>query len=560
MDYSFILKMFAGVGMFLFAISLIEDALKQSAGRMFKLLMKKYTRRNVTAILSGVIVTGILQSSSMVSLIMLAFVGAGILTTGNALAVVLGANVGTTISNWLVVAFGFKVNIEPFCYPAVGLAGLGLVLFANHHKLKNFLHVLMGVGLLFIGIGWIKSGAEEQVMQFDLSKYTGYSLFTYLIFGFILTSFIQSSSATMAIALSALNAGLIALPVAVSVVIGAEVGTTIKIVLGSARGSAAKKRLALGNFLFNIFTAILSFIFLEQILNLLSGIFRLHDALITLVAFQSFINIVSLILLFPFLGLFAKFLERRFKSSEVSAAAYINHASIKEGDSAIDLFRKEVGYFVNNAMLFNLEAFEKHNSGFRQAEEYAAINRKKKFSSRSFFEKYEWLKELQGELHSFYIKLHTVKLTEQQSLQLDQLISAARSTMHAAKSVKDVSRNISDLERSSKNIKYQFYLRLGTEMEKLYDHLNELMQTRDVVVFGKLQELLKDLQHNYTITLKEFYADTEKTSLPDLDITTTLNFHRELFGSHKAMLMAIKDLTLDSKQAHEFNEIPMYLT
>src|SRR6185295_19380929 len=301
MDYSFILKMFAGVGMFLFAISLIEDALKQSAGRMFKLLMKRYTRHNSTAVLTGVIVTGILQSSSMVSLIILAFVGAGVLTTRNALAVVLGANIGTTISKWLVVAFGFKVNIEPFCYPAVGLAGLGLVLFANHYRLKSAMHILMGVGLLFIGIGWIRSGAEEQVMKFDLSQYTGYSLFTYLIFGFILTSFIQSSSATMTIALSALNAGIIGLPVAVSVVIGAEVGTTIKVMIGSVSGNAAKKRLALGNFLFNIFTAILSFIFLKQILILLSSIFLIHDPLITLVAFQSFINVVSVLLLFPLL-------------------------------------------------------------------------------------------------------------------------------------------------------------------------------------------------------------------------------------------------------------------
>ncbi len=119
-----ILKLAGGVGLFLFAMYLIEESLKNLSGRRFKLFLQRITKNSIGAVAGGAIVTGVLQSSSMVSLIVLAFVGAGVFTMKNALAIILGANLGTTLDSWVVALIGFKMNVEVLAYPAVFVGGL----------------------------------------------------------------------------------------------------------------------------------------------------------------------------------------------------------------------------------------------------------------------------------------------------------------------------------------------------------------------------------------------------------------------------------------------------
>ena len=132
----YIFKLFAGIGLFLFAMYLLEDSLKNLSGRNFKRFLQRITQTRLGAVTGGAIVTGILQSSSMVSLMVLAFVGAGVFTMKNALAIILGANLGTTLTSWLVATLGFKMNIEVAAYPAVFVGGLLLILFSNRKIFK----------------------------------------------------------------------------------------------------------------------------------------------------------------------------------------------------------------------------------------------------------------------------------------------------------------------------------------------------------------------------------------------------------------------------------------
>jgi phosphate:Na+ symporter len=127
-------KILAGVAIFLLGIRFLEDSLQQLAGRKFKLFLKKYTTNKLRAISGGAIVTAVLQSSSLVSLMVLAFTGAGIITMQNALAVILGANLGTTLDSWIVALAGFKINIENFSLPVAGIAGLGFAIFNKQSK------------------------------------------------------------------------------------------------------------------------------------------------------------------------------------------------------------------------------------------------------------------------------------------------------------------------------------------------------------------------------------------------------------------------------------------
>lgn len=554
-----IFKLAAGIGLFLFAMHLLEESLKNLSGRNFKLFLQRITKNNIGAVAGGIIVTVVLQSSSMVSLMVLAFVGAGVFSMKNAMAIILGANLGTTLASWLVATLGFKVNIEIVAYPAVCIAGLLLILFGNRKTIKYISYFLFGFGLLFIGLSFMKTAMENQVQDFDFTPYSQMPLIVFLLLGFVFTVIIQSSSVTMALTLSALYAGAINFPIAATIVLGAETGTIIKVLLSAIGGNASKKRVALGNLLFNIFITAFAFALLNPILLLITDVFIIKDPLIGLVAFSSFINLLAILIFLPILNFYSRFLEHFFKETDASAAAFIGHASVAEPETALDLFRRETKYFIHNSMLFNLELFKIDTQSLRKQSDFKEINEKRDYFSKTKEEKYEFLKQLQGELQAFYLALRT-KLQPEQGSELNQLIAAVRSAMHAVKSVKDIGSNITNLRSSSKDIKYNFFLYHKKETEKLYQELNAFISKEKEASFENLKAVFDTIQNNYTAVLNDFYTNAQNTAIEDIDITTIINFNRELFTSNKAILMAVKDCLLDEKQATEFNEIPVYRT
>ena len=529
------------------------------SGRNFKLFLQRTTKNRVGAVAGGAVVTGVLQSSSMVSLMVLAFVGAGVFTMKNAMAIILGANLGTTLDSWLVATLGFKLDIEVAAYPVVFIGGMLLILFGNRKKIKYISYFLFGFGLLFIGLAFMKTAMEEQVKTFDFSQYAEMPLVVFLLIGFIITSLVQSSSVTMALTLSALHAGAIDFAPAAAIVLGSETGTTIKILVGSIGGIAAKKRVALGNFFFNVFLTVFAFILLKTTLLLITDIFKIKDPLIGLVTFSTLVNLVSIFIILPFLNPFAKLLEKFFKDTDASAAAFIGHANIKEPETALDLFRRETEYFIHNSILFNLGLFDIDIKSLCEHPDFKPINEKRKFFSKSSEEKYEFLKQLQGELQAFYLSLRT-KVQDERYAQLNQLISSVRSCMHSVKSMKDVAGNINNLSRSSKDIKFNFFRNHKMQTEDLYQQLNALMEQKTKANFDKLKIIFTGIQDNYSSSLNNFYKEAQNAPIEDLDITTALNFNRELFTSNKAMLMAVKDFLLQEKEADDFNEIPVYKT
>ncbi|MFN0206403.1 MAG: Na/Pi cotransporter family protein [Planctomycetota bacterium] len=538
-----ILKLAAGVGMFLFAMYLLEESLKNLSGRNFKLFLQRVTKNRISAVAGGAFVTAVLQSSSMVSLMVLAFVGAGVFTMKNAMAIILGANLGTTLDSWIVATLGFKVNIELVAYPGMFAAGLLLLIFNNRKTIRYICYFLLGFSLLFIGLSFMKAAMEEQVKTFDFSQFAGTPLAVFLLIGFIITLVVQSSSATMALTLSALHAGAITFPPAAAIVLGSETGTSIKILLGSMGGNASKKRVALGNFLFNAFLTVLALVLLKPLLSLITDVFKVNDPLIGLVTFSTLINFLSIAIFLPFLGPFATFLEKFFKDTDASATAFIGNANISEPQTALELFRRETEFFIHDAMLYNLGQFSIDTKPLEARSEFNSINEKRKFFSMTPEEQYEFLKQLQGEISAFYLKLRA-KLHGEQNVALNQWMSAARSAMHSVKSIKDIGRNIADLQRSSKDIKYDFFMRHRAETEELYRKFGGFLSHDKKVSVEALRSVFNTIRNSYNSALNNFYREAQSAPIEDVDITTALNFNRELFNSNQDMLNAVKDYLL----------------
>lgn len=553
--FNSVFKLLAGIGLFLVAMYLLEESLKNLSGRKFKLFLQRSAKNKFRAVSGGAIITGILQSSSMVSLMVLAFVGAGVFSMKSAMTVILGANLGTTLDSWLVATLGFKVNIEAISYPAVFLGGLLLIIYNSRKAIKYLSYFLIGFGLLFIALSFMKVSMEEQVKIFDLSAYAHMSSVVYLFIGFFITLLVQSSSVTMALTLSALHVGAIGFPSAVAIVLGSETGTTIKIVLASVGGIAAKKRVALGNFLFNIFLTISAFIFLKPIIVFLQDILNITDPLIGLVTFSSLINLLAILIFLPFLDPFVRVLEKFFTNTDPSGAAFITHANVKEPETALDLFRKESEYFIHNSMLFNLRQFEIDSDSLEQHPEFKSINEKRRYNKKTEEEKYEFLKNLQGELQVFYLELRR-NLQGDAYTELERLISALRNSMHAVKSIKDIRRNMNDLRRSSKDIKYDLFVQRKKDTEEIYQKLTALISGSKQPCQADFQMIFNNIKENYSSALKNFYQVAQNDPLEEMDMTTAINFNRELFSSNKAMLLAVRDLLLDPSGSEEILEGP----
>ena len=553
------LKMAAGIGLFIYAMYLIEEALKNLSGRNFKIFLQKITRTSIGGVVGGAIITAILQSSSIVSLMVLALVGAGVFTMKNAMSIILGANLGTTFSSWMLATLGFRFNIEILAYPAVFIGGILLVIASGKVLVKYLANFLIGFGLLFISLAFIKSSMEMHVKNFDLSAYSHMPLIVFLILGFVLTLIVQSSSVTMALSLSAIHAGAIGFLPAAAIVLGAETGTTIKILLGSIGGNSAKKRVALGHFIFNVFIMVLAFIFIRQIVDFISITVQLKDPILGLVAFSSLTNLLAILIFLPFLGPFTRLLQKTFQTSDTGNSAYIKNASVKESETALDLFKIELEYFIHNCILFNLEHFGVNVESIDQKSRFGSLNSKKGFAQLPPAEKYTFIKQHQGELQHFYIELRN-HIQGSILQKLTRWIAAVRSAMYSVKGIKDIDSNIVNLSHSSHNYKYGFYTHHQQECVELYSLFHALITRQNNSDFKALQTIYTQIQDNYTTALNDFYNEANKASINQLDMTTILNFNRELFTANKALLMAVKDLLLDEKEAGDFNDILEYKT
>ena len=545
-------KMVAGIAIFLLGIKFLEESLQELAGRPFKLFLKKQTENKLKAIGGGAIVTGVLQSSSVVNLMVLAFVGAGIIHMQNALAIILGANLGSTISNWIVALVGFKVNIENFALPITGVAGLGYVIANKDSRFYNWCRFLLGFSFLFVGLGFIREGMEDMVKTVDLKQYQDSAPIIFVLVGFIITTIIQASSATMALTLSALYAGAINLYDAMAITLGSEVGTTIKLFIASIKGSAVKKRVALGNFLINVITGTLIFFLLLPVNRLITDVIGIKDNLIALVFFQSFINIIGIIIFYPLLNVMGRFLEKRFRVAD-EETMFIHKVDTKEPSMALYAMEQEDRHFIAAVCDYILDCFGMEN----KLEKDMKLN--KRFADQNLSKKYEYIKFLYGEIHSYYIRLRETIKNKDDSDKGERLMSSVRNTMYAAKSFKDAVPDKDELHNSSNETKYAFYRQTKEEVKKFCESVQKLLMKEKHDSIDEVAAVYKSVTGGYTDTLKHLYQEGTAKHVSENEITTLLNFNREIFTGYKSLFFGIKDLLFDREQSKELDELPGFI-
>lgn len=258
MNYSFLdfLGLLGSVGLFLYGMKVMSEGLQKAAGDRLRNILSAMTRNRFTGTLTGFLITALIQSSSASTVMVVSFVNAGLMSLAQSMAVIMGANVGTTFTAWVIALFGFKVNISAFVLPLIGISIP--LLFTKKSRNKSIGEFLIGFAFLFMGLDLISKYVPDlqsnpEMFAF-LEHYASMGYWSVLIFvavGLVLTMVIQSSAATFAITLIMCSKGWIDFPLACALVLGSNIGTTVTPLLASMSGNVAAKRTAMGHLLFN---------------------------------------------------------------------------------------------------------------------------------------------------------------------------------------------------------------------------------------------------------------------------------------------------------------------
>ena len=446
----------AGVSILLFGMIMLEEGFKVFTKGPLQNILKGVTDKLYKSLTAGAFVTALIQSSSLVSVITISFISAGLISLSGGLGLIFGANIGTTATAWLVAGFGLKIKISALAMPVL-IFGL-IFSFQKKKSLKGIGNVLAGLGFFFLGIHYMKEGFDVfkdfiDLTQFAVTGFLGALLYTGL--GILITTILQSSSATLALILTALAAQQIEYENALALAIGANVGTTITAILGSLGSNIAGKRLAGGHFVFNIVTGIVALVLifpLARFVNVIADLVNIAptDYTLKLAIFHTIFNVMGVLIMIPFISKLEKLLIRVFKekiNKDIDEPKYLNKAVLEFPSSAITSLFKESKYLYQNA-IFEIVAhgLNIHRADIKSDLKIKKIIKKSTDPMGIDVEElyYKKVKTIYSEILIYATIIHDdLKLSKTQSKAVTDIKTANRKMVEIIKDVRELHKNVS---------------------------------------------------------------------------------------------------------------------
>ncbi len=404
MDYSFLdlLKLIGSLGLFLYGMKTMSEALQKVAGSKMRSILSAMTSNRFFGLFTGFLVTTIIQSSSATTVMVVSFVNAGLMTLGESIGVIMGANIGTTVTGWIISILGFKVNISAYALPLIGI-GLPLI-FSQKTIRRSWGEFLLGFALLFMGLDFLKGSVPDiksspELFSF-LQSYTnhGYgSILLFLFIGTILTIIIQSSSATMALTFVMCNEGWIPFEMAAAMVMGENIGTTVTANIAAAVGNLSARRAALVHFLFNIMGVIWLLALFYPFINTVDTIITNRNGLspmtkegvtmvpMALALFHTMFNISNAIVFIGFTKVFERMVVKLLPNKEEEEEfhlKFITTGMLSTAELSLIQARNEVQFFAKHTKkmfgfvrkLMSEDSESKFTKLFNRIEKYENIS------------------------------------------------------------------------------------------------------------------------------------------------------------------------------------------
>lgn len=510
----------AGVAIFLFGMLSLEEGFKAFTGGLLEKLLRKTTDGTWKSLAFGVVSTTFMQSSSLVSVITISFLSAGLIGLTAGIGIIFGANLGTTTGAWLIAGFGMKVKLSAYAMPMLVFGVIGI--FQNSRNLKGLGYILAGLGFLFLGIHHMKEGFDAFRDTIDLTAFSVDGYFGILVFtliGIFATVVMQSSHATLVLIITALSAQQITYDNALALAIGANVGTTITAIIGAMSANIQGRRLAAAHLIFNLVTAFIAILFINQIgsgvdwISAMVGIAD-DDYTLKLAVFHSVFNTLGIIVMVPYIDKLAntliKVMPEKIQAREKSM--YLNDSSFELPDTAMVSVRKETLRLYDNAFEIIAHGLNFHRTVILSDHNLSdEVHKKSQLIPIDFDAEYDQsIKGLYSEIIYFISRAQAV-MTPEQTNELFLLRAAGRDIVEAIKDTKHMYKNLSQyIISDNKYIQHEYNnlrIQLGSLMRELdnvringddpsailsLDNLKLNMEVNDSTINGKLEQLIRE--------------------------------------------------------------------
>ena len=503
MEYSFydFLKLIGSLGLFLYGMKIMSEGLQKVAGDRLRSILTAMTTNRVTGVLTGVLITALIQSSSATTVMVVSFVNAGLLTLAESISVIMGANIGTTVTAWIISIFGFKVDMAAFALPLLAIA-LPLI-FSGKSNRKSVGEFIFGFSFLFMGLSYLKANAPDlnanpEMLAF-VQNYTDMGFFSILLFlfiGTILTMIVQASAATMAITLIMCANGWISLKLGAALVLGENIGTTITANLAALTANTQAKRAALAHFVFNVFGVIWVLIIFHPFMQLVNWVvdtfFQTSNPEVAisykLSAFHSIFNICNVCILIW--GV--KLIERTVcalihpkEEDEEPRLRFITGGMLSTAELSILQARKEIHLFA-----------ERTHRMFGMVQDLLHTEKDDDFNKLfSRIEKYENISDnMELEIANYLNQVSEGRLSSESKLQIRAMLREVTEIESIGDSCYNLARTINRKRQTNQDF-----------TEKQYEHIHFMMKlTNDalaqmIVVVEKPEHQSIDINKSFNI-------------------------------------------------------------
>ena len=492
----------AGVAVFIIGMQFMEDGFKFFSGGILEKLIANSTNTNSKAIFLGITATAILQSSSLIAIIVISFLSAKIISLAGALGVVFGSAVGTTATTWIVSTLGVKIDIAAFALPMI-IFGV-IFRFYKNRNFQGVGNILLGLGFVFLGIGYMKDGFEDlkqgiNLAQFAIDGYAG--IIVYTLIGAFATVIIQSSSATMALTVTALVTGQIVYINAMAIAVGANIGTATTAALGAMVSNANSKRMAVGLFIFKGITAVITLASLYLMIDFVDYIskylgIKSDDWAMKLAVFHTLFNLVGLIVFSFFIPKLVIFLKKLFveeKESYITKPKFLDMEVVAVPFAALKATRKETIHLYDNASEVLSHAIMLHRHRYigksniskivKESSDIIDLNIDEFYESR--------IKSLYSDIIDYSIYFIN-ELDDEKRSYLNDLRNACRDIAESVKNTKELQKNIKKYISSNNGYIKDEYNYIREAIAKTINTINEIKNSKDEIDVLSKSELLKE--------------------------------------------------------------------
>ncbi len=536
----------AGVAIFLFGMLSLEQGFKAFTGGALEKILKHTTDSKWKSISFGVVSTSILQSSSLVSVITISFLSAGLIDLAAGIGIIFGANLGTTTGAWLIAGFGLKVKISAYAMP---MLVFGVLLTFQKSKTMNGIgYILTGLGFLFLGIHYMKEGFEAFKETIDLTAYAipGYrGLFIFMFIGIFATVVMQSSHATLVLIITALSVHQITYDNALALAIGANIGTTITAIIGSLSANIQGKRLALAHLIFNLLTGLIAIAFIYQLMQMVDWFSTFvgipsDDYTLKLAVFHTIFNLIGIIVTVPFIKVLVNFLMKVIteKDSPIEQPKYLDESALDFAQTAVKAVRMETLHLYENVIQIIIEVI-----GFTKAEIDSSIKldelvkSKQKLLEVDIDDKY--FKTIKGIYSAIIVFISKAKFNwgMEQAGDIHWLRRSSIDLVETIKATKHLQKNLLKYNQSQNHYARDFYQEIRLRLVVLLRELEEIKFEADpdlkLLVIDSLKVTIKKSKAKLNKDIEELIR-SEKIS-PEMG-TSMINDSIYLYDIKKRLL------------------------